>query len=61
MMNLQEAYALPIPEKYKNKPNLYQLARFISSSEHRDEIMTAFPLILPKRTTPAMQNGGDAV
>lgn len=52
MMTMQEAEALPIPEQYKNTPNIYRLARIIASSEHSDKILAALPLILPNRSTP---------
>lgn len=52
MMTMKEADALPIPEQYKNTPNLYRLARIIASSEHSDKILAALPLILPNRSTP---------
>lgn len=51
MMTMQEAEALPIPEQYKNTPNIYRLARIIASSEHSDKILAALPLILPNRST----------
>lgn len=46
MMTLKEANALPIPEQYKDTPNIYRLARIINSSKHRDKIMAALPLVL---------------
>ena len=58
MMTLNEAYALPIPEKYKNPPNIYRLARIIASSEHADKIMATLPLILQNRSTQTEKKGG---
>lgn len=59
MMTIRENDALPIPEEYKNTPNLYRLARFIASCEHCDKIMAALPLILEARTAQAEQKGGE--
>ena len=58
MMTMKEAEALPIPEQYKNTPNIYRLARIIASSEHSDKILAALPLILPNRSTQPGQKGG---
>jgi len=58
MMTLNEAYALPIPEKYKSTPNIYRLVRIIASSEHADKIMATLPLVLPNRSTQTTQKGG---
>ena len=58
MMTLNEAYALPIPEAYKNTPNIYRLARIIASSEHADKIMATLPLVLQNRSTQTKQKGG---
>lgn len=44
MMTLNEAYALPIPEKYKDTPNIYRLTCIINSSKHRDKIMAALAI-----------------
>lgn len=46
MMTLNEAYALPIPEKYKDTPNIYRLARIINSTNCPDKIMAALPPVL---------------
>lgn len=46
MMTMKEADALPIPERYKNTPNLYRLARIINSTDCPDKIMATLPLVL---------------
>ena len=46
MMTMKEADVLPIPEQYKNTPNIYRLACDIASSEHSDKILAALPLVL---------------
>ena len=60
-MTTQEANALPIPEQYKNTPNLYRLARQIASSPHCDKILQTLPLILSPRNTPAQREEGETV
>lgn len=59
MMTLQEANALPIPEQYKDTPNIYRLARIINSSQHRDKIMAALPLVLPHILNPPAEQEKD--
>ena len=59
MMTMKEAEALPIPEQYKNTPNLYRLAQIINSSQHCDKIMAMLPLILPNRNVQTEQRGGE--
>ena len=52
MMTMKEAEALPIPEQYKNTPNIYRLACIINSSKHRDKIMAVLPLIITPASKP---------
>lgn len=49
MMTKKETEALPIPEQYKNIPNIYRLACDIASSKHSDKIMKTLPLFLDDR------------
>lgn len=61
MMTMKEADALPIPDQYKNTPNIYRLARIICSSEHCDKIMATLPLILAASVKDNREKGESAV
>lgn len=41
MLTLEEARQLPIPERYKDTPNLYRLACILQSTGSANEILAA--------------------
>ncbi len=60
MMTLNKAYELPIPEKYKDTPNIYRLARIINSTNCPDKIIEALPLVFSGMDfSRSTQEGGE--